>query len=63
MFPSLLELEELECYKNEIEAKVFTMCISEQLLNIVIDKVERANFVSLLTDGSADSSTTEKELI
>ena len=48
-------------YQNRTLGTVFLEFITKSLRDIVKEKLTKRNFYSLLTDGSTDSSVTEKE--
>ena len=50
-------------YVNHKSAKVFTHFIAEIEKNKIAEQLRMAKFLSVLSDGSTDSSVTEKEII
>ena len=67
LFPKFISHEERHgvvsgtAYRNRTSGTVFFESIAKSLGDIVKEKLIKRNFYSLLTDGSTDSSVTEKE--
>lgn len=68
-YPQILNLEEKHgvdigtAYRNNNSCTSFINYIGKQLENHLEEKLSRANFFSVLTDGSEDASVTEKEAV
>ena len=70
-FESLIELEKLHGvsfhgtkYENRNACRDFVLSISDYLFQVdVKEKVSRANFIAILTDGTTDATITEQEVI
>ena len=68
-YPGLLDLQfkngvqAFNSYKNDRAAAQFVDVIADELKDNLIKLLTNARYISLLTDGSTDSSTIEEELI
>lgn len=68
-YPNLLQLEEKhgvdlgKAYRSDKSCNMFISHIGEELARKLGDKLSTANFFSVLTDGSTDTSITEKEAV
>ena len=70
-FESLIELEKLHGvsfhgrkYENRNACRDFVLSISDYFFQVdVKEKVSRANFIAILTDGTTDATITEQEVI
>ena len=68
-YQALLALEEKHGvelgnnYRSDKQCAMFIECIGEELSTQLQNKLSKANFFSVLTDGSTDASITEKEAV
>ena len=50
-------------YRNDKQAQIFTHYIANAQRNQLLKKYEAANFISVISDGTTDSSVTEAEIV
>lgn len=50
-------------YENETACRTFVSYCAKTFLNVDVEKIKRSNFVTVMSDGSTDSSVIEKECI